>query len=152
MSQLALPLDESLRQRESPIVVPAITGPNSKGEERSKDEANSSEEIQVEALVAERCLKPAPATQAERKRAPATPRPVGARNGPWPAGLSWQEALAYTSLSAAELRRWHRAGALTVRRVGRNGAKVVRRCELDRLLEKLFAPATIDISEDFDFG
>lgn len=74
-----------------------------------------------------------------------------APRGAWPAALTWSDALDYTSLSPAQLRRWEKAGVLRFRRVGRHGAKVAMRSELDWLLEQTFA-APVDIAEDFDFG
>lgn len=76
----------------------------------------------------------------------------GATPKPWGAGLTWDDALAYTSLSPRQLRSWQRRGALNFRRVGRNGARVVLRRQLDDLMETVFGGATDDIGEDFDFG
>lgn len=145
MSQLALPLDE-------PSVPPPPSG-GGRGRharEVTEDDVQSSEESRVEPVFA---------AGADARVAPAT-RPAKLQNSSrpasllraWPAALTWSDALDYSSFSPAQLRRWEKAGALRFRRVGRNGAKVVMRFELDRLLEQAFAPASTDVAEDFDFG
>ena len=71
----------------------------------------------------------------------------------WPPAMTLADARNYSGLSKSQLRRWERCGALTVRKLGRNGAKVVLRSELDALLAHAFASDRHpDIGEDFDFG
>lgn len=71
---------------------------------------------------------------------------------PWPAALTWDDALAYTSLSEVELRRGVRRGIVQFRCVGRRGCRVAARDQLDRLIAAVFGPAHVGIEEDFDFG
>ena len=71
----------------------------------------------------------------------------------WPPAMTLADARTYCGLSKSQLRRWERCGALTVRKLGRNGARVVLRSELDALLANAFAShRPLDIGEDFDFG
>ena len=70
----------------------------------------------------------------------------------WPAALTWQRALEYSSLSQAQLRLGVKQGSLRFLRIGANGARVVARAELDALIAKLFGAAPGGIEEDFDFG
>lgn len=72
--------------------------------------------------------------------------------GVWPAALTYEAALAYTSLSPLQLRRFQKLGVISARRAGRNGARIFLRSELDQLLKTLFAPTSVNIEEDFDFG
>ena len=72
--------------------------------------------------------------------------------GVWPAALTWEAALAYTSLSPLQLRRFQKLGVISARRAGRNGARIFLRSDLDQLLSTLFAPTSVNIEEDFDFG
>lgn len=74
------------------------------------------------------------------------------KNARWPAGLTFNDALEYTSASKMQLLRWQKSGALTFRRIGRNGAKVALRSQLDELLTSSFLPPSGGIEEDFDFG
>ena len=78
----------------------------------------------------------------------------GPRNAarPWPAALTWNDALTYTSLSEVELRRGVRRGIVQFRCVGRRGCRVAARDQLDRLVAAVFGPAPVGIEEDFDFG
>src|SRR5690606_5910456 len=133
MSQLTLPLDEPSNR---PTPYGAANGRDARGV--SEDEVQSSEESKVEVM-----------TQAGGAACRAYPAAVrtqwkGAGRGTstivaWPAALTWSDALDYSSFSPAQLRRWEKAGVLRFRRVGRHGAKVVMRSELDRLLELTFA-------------
>lgn len=71
----------------------------------------------------------------------------------WPPAMTLADARSYCGLSKSQLRRFERCGALTVRKLGPNGAKVVLRSELDALLANAFASTRpLDIGEDFDFG
>lgn len=82
---------------------------------------------------------------------PGEPRGVSSAFAIWPAGLTWNDALAYGSLSPSQLRKWEKSGALTFKRVGRHGARVVLRSQLDNILAGLFGKSS-SIEEDFDFG
>lgn len=93
----------------------------------------------------------------DKRSAAAPPVPVPDRliqppYGVWPAALTWEAALAYTSLSPLQLRTFQKQGVISVRRAGRNGARIILRSELDQLLETVFAPTSVAIEEDFDFG
>jgi len=92
----------------------------------------------------------APIARSEFDRPEGPNFPEASRGHLWPACLTWADALAYSSLSDSQLRRWKKEGALTVRRAGPHGANLILRSELDRLLESLFDRR--DIEEDFDFG
>jgi hypothetical protein len=146
MSQIELPLDDLSTP---PTPSGAAEGHSVCG--FSEDDVQSSEESKVEVMTQ--------ASGAARHSSPAavhvngkgTPRPKSIIAA-WPVALTWSDALDYSSISPAQLSRWEKAGALRFRRIGRHGAKVVMRAELDRLLELTFAPAALDISEDFDFG
>lgn len=76
----------------------------------------------------------------------------GVASRPWPAALTWDEALAYTSLSEVELRRGVRRGIVSFKCVGRRGCRVAARNQLDRLLTLILGPEPVGIEEDFDFG
>jgi len=145
MSQFALPFDE-IPKPPTPVGAAkrfAVIGV-------SEDDVQSSEENEVEAvtLAVGRLNAPPPAQRISRKDPRREISPVAA----WPAALTWPDALNYTSLSTTELRRWEKAGALRFRRIGRHGARVVMRTELDNLLERIFGATVADIAEDFDFG
>ena len=146
MTQFALPLDEPSKR---PTPHGAAEGRDARG--GSGDDVRSSEESKVEVMTplggAGRQAPPV-ATNLEGRGSLRRALTIGA----WPAALTWSDALDYSSFSPAQLRRWEKAGALRFRRVGRNGAKVVMRSQLDQLLEQAFAPVSIDIAEDFDFG
>lgn len=145
MTQFALPFEEPRS-----LPTPSGTASGRDAREVTEDDAQSSEEIRVEGMTsagADRSLVPA----ALPKRAQKPQRRALIIRG-WPAALTWADALDYTSCSAKQLRRWQKTGALRFRRIGRSGAMVVMRSELDQLLEQTFAPPSTDISEDFDFG
>lgn len=146
MSQLALPLDDPSKR---PTPHGAAKGREARGV--SEDDVQSSEESEVEvmSLAGGAARHASPATIYAEGKGPWRATPTIAA---WPAALTWSDALDYSSFSPAQLRRWEKAGALRFRRVGRHGAKVVMRSELDQVLERAFAPASIDIAEDFDFG
>lgn len=146
MSQLALPFEETGRAPAPSQTVPAAAARRLKREVESDSEYKSLEENSVQASVAEPPADTAPL------RSRRIEQPQDSRIGSWPAGLTWDDALRYSSLSASQLRRWQKAGVLKVRRVGRHGAKVVMRSELDRLLERVFAAPAGNLAEDFDFG
>ncbi|HEY0013225.1 MAG TPA: hypothetical protein VGB79_10300 [Allosphingosinicella sp.] len=116
----------------------------------SKDDQRSFEEKEVlsepaasSATRASQLLPLEPRTAASSDRMP--PRP-------WPAALTWQDALAYTSLSDVELRRGVRRGIVKLKCVGRRGCRVAGRDQLDRLVALVFGPEPVGIEEDFDFG
>ena len=112
----------------------------------AEDDWSPSEEIALQAQLAEqREVLP------QLWRAPAILRRQAQPKG-WGAGLTWNEALAYTALSPRQLRNAQRSGMLVFRRVGKNGGRVVLRRQLDAFLEEVFAAAADDIAEDFDFG
>ena len=69
----------------------------------------------------------------------------------WPMGLTFEQALAYTAVSIAQMRRWEREGRIVFRRVGRKGCRVAFRPDLERLLKETFR-GPVEIEEDFDFG
>ncbi|MBW6522425.1 hypothetical protein KZ810_02845 [Sphingomonas sp. RHCKR47] len=68
----------------------------------------------------------------------------------WPAGMNRETALAYTGVAETQLRAWEKAGKVTFRARGPNGAAVALRVDLDAALAGLFASSAND--EDFDFG
>lgn len=67
----------------------------------------------------------------------------------WPAGLTRDEALAFTRVNEAQMRAWERAGKVRFRAVGPNGAKIARADDLKAAFDELFAT---DAGEDMDFG
>lgn len=83
--------------------------------------------------------------RASRSRPPAQP-PA------WPAALTWDDALTYTSLSEAELRRSERHGLVRFRCVGPRRSRVAPRDQLDRLIAIIFGAPAVGVEEDFDFG
>lgn len=99
----------------------------------------------LEALVTQRPTAPAQVPLLDRS----TQSPFA---GVWPAALTWEAALAYTSLSPLQLRRFKKLGVISARRAGRNGARIFLRSDLDQLLSTLFTPTSVNIEEDFDFG
>ena len=66
----------------------------------------------------------------------------------WPAAMPREMALAYTSVSEAQMRQWERAGIVRFRARGRNGAMITERVQLDEAVRQLFA----EVSDDMDFG
>ncbi|NTS64191.1 hypothetical protein HRV97_03315 [Sphingomonas sp. HHU CXW] len=68
----------------------------------------------------------------------------------WPAGMNREMALAYTGVAETQLRAWEKAGKVSFRARGPNGASLALRVELDVALAELFASSAND--EDFDFG
>lgn len=144
MSQLALPLDDPSKR---PTPNGAAKGRDARGV--SEDDVQSSKEENVQVCAAETQPRAHRRKLESRSRFSSIEPGFGAAL--WPAALTWSDALKYSSLSPAQMRRWERTGALRFRRLGRNGARVVMRSQLDQLLEAAFAPAP-DIEEDFDFG
>jgi len=69
----------------------------------------------------------------------------------WPAGLSFNEALAYTGLGASVIEKAEAEGCIRFLRIGANGRKIAPRADLDRLLDRLFA-GKHGILGDMDFG
>ncbi len=69
----------------------------------------------------------------------------------WPAGMSWDMALAYTGVGEAQMRDWQKRGLVRFRARGPKGGLVTSRDQLDEALRQLFA-AGADMAEDFDFG
>ena len=67
----------------------------------------------------------------------------------WPAAMNRDLALAYTSVSEAQMRVWEREGRVQFRARGPNGAKVCLRAALDVALTEMFTRST---DEDLDFG
>lgn len=67
-----------------------------------------------------------------------------------PAGMTWDMALAYTSVGEAQMRHWQKAGLVRFRARGPRGALVTTREMLDNALAQMFA--TNDLSEDLDLG
>lgn len=139
MSQLPLPLPE---------LVPA-SGAHRAPVKREKNDVSegvsSPEEENLELLADKRPAAPPQASLPHRS----IQSPFA---GAWPAALTWEAALAYTSLSPLQLRSFQKQGVISVRRAGRNGARIMLRSELDQLLETIFSPTSVAIEEDFDFG
>lgn len=146
MSQLALPFDES---PSPPVPTGAAKACDVRG--GREDDVQSSEEIEVEVPNSTGSDVACAPTSATARMGEFEHRSASITRA-WPAALTWSDALAYSSLSPAQLRRWQKSGALRIRRLGRNGAKVVLRSQLDELLELAFGPASTEIEEDFDFG
>lgn len=145
------PPEEACENLKSAEHKPRAQLPDLEVQGNAVNDVQSFEENTVEVLAGERPII-GRARHTHRSARLFRPEPQVQSAGAWPAGLTWSAALAYTSLSPSQLRRWQRAGALSFRRVGRNGAKIVMRAELDRLLAQIFTPITTDITEDFDFG
>jgi len=70
----------------------------------------------------------------------------------WPASMTADESVEYTGLSATEILRAERDGRLNFKPLGRNGAKVVLRTQLDALLDFLWNDRAGTPLEDMDFG
>jgi len=56
----------------------------------------------------------------------------------WPAALTEAEALAYTRVSAAQMKKWRDDGTVKFLMRGRNGAAIALRANLDDALAGLF--------------
>ena len=140
MSQLALPFHQTV-------------GPSGefKNGKVSEGDVQSPEEIEMEAMSA-----PLGGSLRDVETPPWRRRNTRAKSPPhdrgWPAALTWSEALAYSGISAAELRRWQKDGALRFRRLGSHRANVTLRSKLAELLAAQFDLPTTDIYEYFDFG
>jgi hypothetical protein len=140
MSQLALPFHQ-----------PAAPSPEIKSVKVSEGDTQSPEEKEMEAMSAPLAGSSRDAgTPPWRRRDARAKAPLADRG--WPAALTWSEALAYSGISPAELRRWQKEGALRFRRLGPHRANVALRSKLDQLLDTQFDLPATDISEDFDFG
>lgn len=113
-------------------------------------ESKPPEENKVHALdlPVQRLRRAAPRPEVMRPASVSPSRTIS----PWPAALSWTDALAYTSLSAQVLRQAERSGFLTFKRLGPRACKIVSRSQLDLLLERTFGVAPARVEEDFDFG
>jgi hypothetical protein len=144
MQQLFLPLDGAAATSSA-----SRPRPNPR-RKKSSDERGSSEEKSVQTLFA----APAPQrTEALTGTSSALePLAGSAVPRPWPAALTWEDALQYTSLSEAELRRGVRRGIVRFKCVGRRGGRVAARDQLDRLIADVFEPEPVGVEEDFDFG
>ena len=122
----------------------------SKGRKGRSDDQRSFEERDVQNVSATSAADPAAA-----RGAPQLARELlrfGVTTGAWPAALTWQDALTYTSLSEVELRRGVRRGLVRFRCVGRRGSRVAPREQLDRLIAAVFGPEPSGVEEAFDFG
>jgi len=139
MSQLPLPLPELVPDAKA---ARARVGSNKNDDSRG---VSSPEEENLELLVDKRPAAPLQAPLPDRSM-------QSPYAGVWPAALTWEATLAYTSLSPLQLRRFQKLGVISARRAGRNGARIFLRSELDQLLKTLFAPTSVNIEEDFDFG
>lgn len=154
VSQRSLPFDEFASGRPPHGSADGEPAARPTGVE-AEDDLNSSEENQVQVFAEAQVTasdNAQPLASLTSRIARPSNREGTALKGGWPACLTWADALTYSSLSAPQLLRWQKTGALRVRKVGRNGARVVLRSELDQLLEQLFASSSVDIAEDFDFG
>ena len=69
----------------------------------------------------------------------------------WPAALTFDEAVAYTGLSASVISKSEMEGNIRFRAIGSNGRKIALRADLDALLTRLFAGHR-GILDDMDFG
>ncbi|WP_066767931.1 hypothetical protein [Sphingobium sp. CCH11-B1] len=56
----------------------------------------------------------------------------------WPAGMTRDLALAYTGVSADQMKEWERVGKVRFRTRGPRGAAIALRSELDAALADLF--------------
>lgn len=66
----------------------------------------------------------------------------------WPAAMTRSMALAYTSVSDAQMTAWERSGAVRFCARGPNGAKITERAQLDDAVRAMFG----DVADDMDFG
>lgn len=66
----------------------------------------------------------------------------------WPAAMTREMALAYTSVSEAQMRQWERDGTVRFRPRGRNGSMITERAQLDEAIRRLFG----EVADDMDFG
>lgn len=153
MHQLSLPLNlpcERIAQEGSASASASASG--SRGRSRSgegSDDEGSFEEKEVVLQV--------PPVAAEAKARPFAAYSIGHRQPPearghWPVALTWQAALAYTSLSEAALRRSVRRGLVNFKCVGPRGCRVAARHQLDHLMAAVLGPEPLGLEEDFDFG
>lgn len=65
-----------------------------------------------------------------------------------PAAMTRAMALAYTSVSEAQLKTWEREGVVRFLPRGANGTMITERAQLEEALRQLFS----DPTEDMDFG
>lgn len=68
----------------------------------------------------------------------------------WPEALTREEALAYTNLAEKMFDRLERAGSITGRLIGRNGAKLYLRDQLRAVTHNLFGNGANDIDDEFE--
>jgi hypothetical protein len=59
----------------------------------------------------------------------------------WPAGMSRDVALAYTGVSAEQMKEWERVGRVRFRPRGPRGQMLALRSDLDTALRDLFGDA-----------
>lgn len=70
----------------------------------------------------------------------------------WPIALTFVEAVAYSGISASEIRRGIRCGQLVFKPLGPHGRKIVPKFQLDAFISALFADGRSAPLEDMDFG
>lgn len=80
--------------------------------------------------------------------------PIPSSLGVGPVALTLRQALTYTGLAPAFLRRLVKEGRLVARPIGPHGSNIVLRAELDRILSEILGAEmkSTGIEEDFDFG
>lgn len=66
----------------------------------------------------------------------------------WPIAMTRTVALAYTSVSEAQMREWERSGEVRFLAYGPNGAKIAQRFQIDEAVRRLFS----GIEEDMTFA
>ena len=69
----------------------------------------------------------------------------------WPLALTFEQALQFTNLSAAELRRQLKSRRVAGRAVGPRGSMLIHRRALEAIMDAIFDPEGAQ-EEDFDFG
>lgn len=70
----------------------------------------------------------------------------------WPIAFTFVEAVAYSGISASEIRRGIRRGELVFKPLGKHGRKIVPKFQLDAFISKLFAGGKSAPLKDMDFG
>ena len=70
----------------------------------------------------------------------------------WPIAFTFVEAVAYSGISASEIRKGIRRGELVFKPLGPHGRKIVPKFQLDAFITALFADGKSAPLEDMDFG
>jgi hypothetical protein len=147
MRQLPLPLSVSDKLTDLAARCPRERRASKKGDRKS-----SEEKVVLPLFVPAACPPPVPVLAKGPVVLPASRSRPTAQPPAWPAALTWDDALTYTSLSEAELRRSERHGLIRFKCVGPRRSRVAPRDQLDRLISIIFGAPTVGVEEDFDFG